>query len=152
MSQYFPKPFEPFGGDINVKVYLSNYTSKADLKNATGIDTSKLAAKSGFASLEGGIDKIDVGKLKALPVDFSKLSNLVNNDVVEKTVYNKLVAKVNNIDISGFVLKTKYDTDKSELEKKLVMLAKKFLILVDLSKKQQKKTTNKQIIMLKLLK
>ena len=59
-------------------------------------------------------------------------------------MYNKLVAKVNNIDISGFVLKTKYDTDKSELEKKLVMLAKKFLILVDLSKKNKKKQNNKQ--------
>ena len=59
-------------------------------------------------------------------------------------MYNKLVAKVNNIDISGFVLKTKYDTDKSELEKKLVMLAKKFLILVDLSKKNKKNNNNKQ--------
>ena len=49
----------------------------------------------------------------------SKLSNVVNNDIVEKTVYDKLVGKVNNIDISGFVLKTKYDTDKSDLEKKI---------------------------------
>ena len=62
------------------------------------------------------MDKIDVGKLKTVTVDLRKLSNVVNNDVVKKTVYNKLVPKVNNIDISGFVLKTKYDTSKSDLE------------------------------------
>ena len=54
-----------------------------------------------------------------VPVDLSKLSDLVKNDVVKKDAYNKLVAKVNNIDVSGFVLKTKYDTDKSELENKI---------------------------------
>ena len=41
-SQYFPKPYEPFGGNINVKVDLSNYTKKSNLKSSTGIDTSKL--------------------------------------------------------------------------------------------------------------
>ena len=45
MSQYFPKPYEPFGGDINVKVDLSNYAIKANLKNATGTNTSKLGLK-----------------------------------------------------------------------------------------------------------
>ena len=49
----------------------------------------------------------------------SKLSDVVKNDVVKKTVYDKLVAKVNNIDTSDFVLKTKYNTDKTELEKKI---------------------------------
>ena len=112
MSQYFAKPYEPFGGDINVKVDLSNYTTKADLKNATGIDTSSLASKSDSASLKAEKDKIDVDKLKTVPVDFINLSNVVNNDTFQKTVYEKLVAKVNNIDISGFVLKTKFDTDK----------------------------------------
>ena len=62
MSQYFPKPYDPFGGDINVKVDLSNYATKADLKNATGIDTSKLAAKSHLASLKAEIDQTDVDK------------------------------------------------------------------------------------------
>ena len=51
MSQFFPKPYKPFAGDINVKVDLSNYATKADLKNATGIDTSNLAAKSDLVSL-----------------------------------------------------------------------------------------------------
>ena len=55
----------------------------------------------------------------SVSVDLSKLSNLVKNDVLKKDIYNKLVAKVNNIDTSGFVLKTKYDTDKSELENEI---------------------------------
>ena len=54
-----------------------------------------------------------------VPVDLSKLSDAVKNDAVKKTVYGKLVAKVNNINTSDFVLKNKYDTNKSELEKKL---------------------------------
>ena len=65
------------------------------------------------------VDKSDVDKLLPVPVDLSKLSDLVKNDVVKKDVYHKLVTKANNIDISGFVLKTKYDTDKSELENKI---------------------------------
>ena len=60
MSQYFPKPCEPFGGDINVKVDLSNYAAKADLKNGTGIDTSKLAARFDLVSLEAEVDKLDI--------------------------------------------------------------------------------------------
>ena len=74
------------------------------------------------------MDKIDVDKLKTVLIDLSKLSNVVNNDVVTKTVYDKLLAKVNNIDTSGFALETKYDTDKSDLEKKIpdaTRLAKK---------------------------
>ena len=84
MSQYFPEPFEPFGGDINVKVDLSNYATKANLKNATEIDSSKLALKSNLANLKAKVDKIDVGKLKTVPIDLSKLSNVVSNDVAKK--------------------------------------------------------------------
>ena len=64
MSQYFPKPYEPFGGDINVKVDLSNYATKSDLKNATRIDTSKLTAKSDSVSLKSEVDKIDIDILR----------------------------------------------------------------------------------------
>ena len=119
MSQYFPKPYRKFQGNINVTVDLANYATKSDIKNATRVDTSKLAAKSDLARLKPEVDKIDVDKLKTVPVDLSKLSNAVNNDVVEKTVYDKLVIKVNNIDTSRFALKTKHDTDKSGLEKKI---------------------------------
>ena len=118
-SQHFPKPYEPFGGEISVKVDLSNYPTKAYLKNETEVDTSKLAAKSDLTSLKVEVQKLDIDKLILVPVDFSKLSDAVKNDAVKKTVNDKLVAKVSNIDTSGFVLKTKYDTDKSELEKKI---------------------------------
>ena len=91
---------------------MFNYTAKLDFKNAPGVDTSKLAAKSDLASLKAEVDKIDVDKLKTVPTDLSKLSNAVKNEVVKKSVYNKLVTKVNNIDTSGFVSKTKYDRDK----------------------------------------
>ena len=69
-------------------------------------------------------------------VNLSKLSNVIKNDVVKKTVYHKLVAKVNNVDISGFVLKSKYGTDKSNLKKKISDADKRFLILVDLLNKK----------------
>ena len=111
MSQYFPKPYKSFERNINAKVDLSNYTTKLDFKNAIGVDTSKLAAKFDLASLKAEIVKIYVDKLKTVLVDLSKLRNAVNNDVVKNTVYGKLIAKVKNIDTSGFVLKTKFDTD-----------------------------------------
>ena len=78
MSPDFPKPYEPFGRDINVKVYLSNYATKADLKNATGIDTSKLAAKSDLVCLKVEVDKIDINKLKTVPDDLSNLKSKVD--------------------------------------------------------------------------
>ena len=136
MSQYFLKPYEPFSGDINVKVDLSNYGTKADIKNISHVDTSSFALKTNLANLKTEVDKLDIDKLVPVPVDLSKLSDVVKNDVVKKTVYDKLVAKVNNIDTSGFVLKTKYDTDKSKLEKTflilVVLLKRQFIILKSL--------------------
>ena len=119
MSQYFPKPYEPFGGVINVKVDLPNYATKTDLKNISHVDVSSFARKSNLASLKTEVDKLDIDKLTPVTVELSKLSDAVKNDVVKKTDYDKLVAKVNNIDTTGFVLKTTYDTDKSDLEKKI---------------------------------
>ena len=119
VNKYFPKLFRSFGGIINVKVDLSNYVTKTDLKNVTHVDTSKFALKTNLASFKTEVDKLDIDKLAPVPVDLSKLSDVVKNDVVKKTVYDKLVAKVNNIDTSDFVLKTKYRTDKTELEKKI---------------------------------
>ena len=105
MSQYFLKPYEPFGGDVNVKIDLSNYAAKADIKNISDLNTSSYALKSNFASLKTEVDKLDIDKLLPVPVDLSKLSDVVKKDV-KKPVYDKLVKKVNNIDTSGFVLKT----------------------------------------------
>ena len=120
MSQYFPKPFNShFGDSIKVKIDLSNYATKTDIKNISHVDTSSFALKTNLANLKTEVDKLYIDKLAPVPVDLSKLSDVVKNDVVKKTVYNKLVAKVDNIDTSDFVLKTKYQTDKTELEKKI---------------------------------
>ena len=103
----YDKPFRSFGGNINVKVDLSNYATKTDFKNVTHIDTSSFALKTNLASLKTEFNKLDIDKLVPVPVDLIKLSNVVKNDLVKKAVYDKLVAKVNNID-NNFVLKTKY--------------------------------------------
>ena len=71
MSQYFPKPYEPFGIDINVKFDLSNYARKSDLNKATRIDTSKLAENSDLVSLKAEVDKLDINKLKTVPFNLS---------------------------------------------------------------------------------
>ena len=106
MSQYFPKPYEPFGGDINVKIDLSNYATKDDIKNITHVDTSSFVLKTNVANLKTEVDKLDINKLRSLPnnlsilktkvdkldvdklapvsADLSKLSNAVNNEVVKK--------------------------------------------------------------------
>ena len=119
MSKYFLEPYEPFGRDINVEVDLSNYATKADIKNISHVDTSSFALKTNLANLKHEVDKLDIDKLVPVPTDLSKLSDVAKNAVVKKDVYDKLVAKVNNIDTSGFLLKTKYDTNKLELENKI---------------------------------
>ena len=82
MSQYFPKPFRSYRGNINVKVDLSNYAIKADIKNISHVDTSSFTLKTNFASLKTEVDKLDIEKLA--PVDLSKLSDVVKNNVVKK--------------------------------------------------------------------
>ena len=86
MSQYFPKPYEPFGGDINVKVDLSNYATKTNLKNMAHIDLSGFALKSTLAILRTEVDKLDINKLTPVPVDLRKVSDVVKNDVVKKAI------------------------------------------------------------------
>ena len=117
-SQYFPKPFRSFGGNINVKVDLSNYATKTDLKNVTHVDTSSFALKSNLVGLKTEVDKLDIDKLLPVPVNLCKLSDVAKNDVVKKAVY-QLAAKANNIGTNDFVLKTKYQAEKAELEKKI---------------------------------
>ena len=84
MSQYFPKPFNSHFGDKKVKIDLSNYTTKADIKNTSHIDTSSFALKTNLANLKTEVDKLDIDKLIPISNDLSKLSNVVKNDVVKK--------------------------------------------------------------------
>ena len=78
-----------------------------------------------MASLKTEADKIDADKLKTVPVDLAKLSNVVRNDIVKKTEYNKLVTKVDNVDITKFVKKAKYEKDGSDFEEKISKIDKK---------------------------
>ena len=89
MSQYFPKPYEPFGGDINVKIDLSNYATKTDLKNILKVSISDFALKSNLSSLKTQTDEINI--------NLTKLSNSVKKDVVKKVLHDKLIAKVDNL-------------------------------------------------------
>ena len=84
MSQYFPKPYEPFGGDINVKVDLSNFATKTDIKNILHIDTSSFALKPNLSSLKTEVDKLDIEKLMSVPADLCKLSDVVKMVLLKK--------------------------------------------------------------------
>ena len=86
MSQHSPKPYEPFRGDINVKVDLSNYATKAYIKNVSHVDTSSFALKTNLANLKTEVDKLDIDKLVPVPADLSKLSDVVKNDVVKNCI------------------------------------------------------------------
>ena len=86
MNEYFPKSFKSFGRNVNVKVDLSNYATKTDLKYVTHVDTSSFALETNLANLKTEVDKLDIDKLLPVPVDLSKLSDVGKNDVVKKTV------------------------------------------------------------------
>ena len=139
MSQYFPKPYEPFGRDINVKIDLSNYATKADIKNISHVDTSSFALKTNLANSKTEVDKLDIDKLVPVPTDLSKSSNVVKNNVIKKTDYNAKITEIEGkiLDISnlaritalntienkipntsGLVKKTDYNTKITEIEGK----------------------------------
>ena len=117
MNQYFPKPYETFGGDINVKVDLLNYATKADIKNISHLDTSSSALKANLANLKTEVDKLDIDKLVPVPVDLSKLSNVVKNDVIKKTDYNAKITEIENKvpDISNLATKTALNTVENKI-------------------------------------
>ena len=123
MSKYFP----PCNNSENIKVELdlSNYATKKDIKDITHVDTSSYALKTNLAALKTEVDKIDTDKLKTVPDDLAKLSNVVKNDVVKKTIYNTLKNKVDAIDTSGFVTRTKFTTDANALDDKIDKVEKK---------------------------
>ena len=118
MSEHFPKPLS-HQENIKVRIDLSNYATKEDIKNITHVDTSNFALKANWANLKTEVDKLDIDKLVPIPADLSKLSNVVKHEVVKKTEYNKLVTKIINIDTSDYVLKAKHSTDKTELKNKI---------------------------------
>ena len=129
MSEYCPEP-KSSEERVKVELDLSNYATKADLKNATGVDTLKFAKKVDLANLKSDVDeigidrlknvpsilsnlkskvdKIDIGKLGTIQVDLSKLSNIVKNDVVKKTEYNAKIKDIeDNIpDITNLAINT----------------------------------------------
>ena len=143
-SQYFP----PYGSSNNIKVELdlANYATKNDVKNIAHVDVSSYLTKTNLAALKSEVDKINVDKLKTVPVDLAKLSNVVKNDVVKKTDYNTKVTSTENqiagvtknmidnladitklkaVDTSNFVLKTKLLSDVTTLENKIDTVDKK---------------------------
>ena len=138
MSQYFPKPYEAFSGNVKVKVDLPNYATKADIKNISHVDTSSFALKTNLANLKTEVDKLDIDKLVPVPDDLSKLSNVVKNDVIKKADYNtkiteieNKVSDINNLatalpafedkipDTSGLIKKTDYNAKITDLENKI---------------------------------
>ena len=126
MSQYFPKLYEAFSADFKVKVDLSNYATKTNIKNISYIDTSTFALKTNLANLKAEVDKLDIYKLKPLPDDVSKLSNVVTNEVVENTDYSSKITKIENKipDVSNLATKIALTTVEN-----------KYLILVILLKR-----------------
>ena len=144
-SQYYP-PHKSSANNIKVELDLANYATKDDVKNITQVDVSSYATKTNLAALKSEVDKIDVDKLKTVPTDLAKLSNVVKNDVVKKTDYNTEVTSIQNeiagvtkntidnladitklkaVDTSNFVLKTKLASDVTTLEKKIDTVDKK---------------------------
>ena len=124
MSNYFP-PYNNSGENIKVELDLSNYGTKDDIKNIAHVDTSSYPLKTNLAVLKTEVDNIDTDKLKTVPNDLAKLSNVVKNDVVKKTEYNTLKSKVDPIDTSGFVTRTKFTTDTNALDDKIDKIEKK---------------------------
>ena len=144
-SQYCP-PYKSSSNNIKVELDLSNYATKKDINDITHVDVSGFASKTNLAALKTAVDKIDADKLKTVPVDLAKLSNVVNNNVVKKTDYNTKVTsietqiagltkntidnvaditKLKTIDTNSFVLKTKLASDVTTLENKIDDVEKK---------------------------
>ena len=121
-----------------VEFDLSNYATKADLKNATSVDTSDLAKMVNLANLKSEVYNLDIGKLQTTHVDLSRLSDVVKNEVVKKTVHDELVKKVKAIKSTSNLVKYKstpldtrnvvktsdYDTKLDEIENESLVMIK----------------------------
>ena len=133
MSQYFP-PYNNSSENIKVELDLTNYATKKDIKDITHVDTSSYALKTNLATLNK-VDNMETDKLKTVPNDLAKFSNVVKNDVVKKTEYNTLKNKVDAIDTSGFVTRTKFTTDTNALDDKTDKIEKKISDISELATK-----------------
>ena len=148
MSTYYP-PYKTFSNNVKVELDLANYATKDYVKNITHVDVTSFASKTNLAALKTEVDKIDADKLKTVPVDLAKLSNVVDIDVVKKTDYNTKVTSIESqiagltkntvdnladitklkaIDTNSFVLKTKLASDVTTLEDKIDTVDKKYQI------------------------
>ena len=115
MSQYFP-PYNNSSNNIKVELDLSNYATKDDVKNITHVDVSSYATRTNLAALKTDkIDKIDTDKLKTVPDDLAKLSNVVKNEVVKKTDFSA----------DNYVTRSKFSTDTNSLDDKIDKVEKK---------------------------
>ena len=144
-SQCYP-PYKSSSNNIKVELDLSNYATKKDINDITHVDASGFASKTNLAALKTEVDKIDADKLKTVPADLAKLSNVVNNDVVKKTDYNTKVTSIESqiagltkntvdnladitklkaVDTSNFFSKTKFTADTNTLENKIDGVEKK---------------------------
>ena len=142
MREYFTEP-KSSGGRVKVELDLRNYTTKADLKNATGLDIPKFAKKvdltnlkfdgdkldidksknvpSNLSNLESKVDKLDVDKFLPVPVDLSKLSDVVKNDVVKKDVSNVQIKSIEDKmpDITNLAVNTTINAKINEVKGKI---------------------------------
>ena len=139
--QYFP-PYGSSRNNVKVELDLANYATKDDVKNTTHVDVSSFASKTNLAALKTEVDKIDVDKLKTIPSELAKLSNVVKNDVVKKTKVTSIetkiacltkntsdnladITKLNAVDTSNFVTRTKFLADTNALDDKIDGVEKK---------------------------
>ena len=134
MSKYFP-PYNNSSENIKVELDLSNYATKKDIKDITHIDASGFASKTNSAALKTEVDKIDTDKLKTVPDDLAKLTNVVKNEVVKKT------------DFSGddYVKRTKFTADTNALDNKIDKVEKKIPDVSDLETKANVTTLVKNL-------
>ena len=114
MSTYYP-PYKSSSNNIKVELDLSNYPTKTDLENITHTDVSSFPSKTNLAALKTEVDKIDIDKLKTVPDDLAKLSNVVKNEVVKKTHFSGV----------NYVTRTKFSTDTNALDGKIDKVDKK---------------------------
>ena len=111
---YYP-PYKSSSNNIKVELDLSNYATKDDVKNITHIDVSSSTTKTNLAALKTEVDKIDTDKLKTVPDDLAKLSNVVKNEVVKKTDFSA----------DTYVTRTKFNADTNALDDQIDKVEKK---------------------------